>query len=71
MIADDLKELQVVITTHDQRFFNYLKDQLSPAAWSFSQIIRLDREYGPRFTNHKISDELIDTRWGEGQSAAN
>jgi hypothetical protein len=36
-----------------------------------TQIIRLEREYGPRFTHHKMSDEMIEARWTDGQSAAN
>jgi hypothetical protein len=71
MIAEELTDLQVIVTTHDQRFFSYLKDQLPPATWSFTQIIRLEREYGPRFSDHKISDEMIEARWADGQSAAN
>jgi uncharacterized protein YhaN len=70
MIAEQLTDLQVIITTHDQRFFNYLKDQLPPAVWSFTQIVRLDREYGPRFAGHKISDEMIEARWNDGLSAS-
>jgi energy-coupling factor transporter ATP-binding protein EcfA2 len=71
MIAENLTDLQIIITTHDQRFFSYLKDQLPQAPWAFTQIIRLEREYGPRFSHHKISDEMIEARWSNGQSAAN
>jgi DNA repair exonuclease SbcCD ATPase subunit len=34
MIAEELTSLQVIVTTHDQRFFSYLKDQLPQATWS-------------------------------------
>jgi hypothetical protein len=68
MIAEELTDLQVIMTTHDQRFFSYLKDQLPQATWSFTQIIRLDREHGPRFTDH---NEMIEARWADGQSGAN
>jgi energy-coupling factor transporter ATP-binding protein EcfA2 len=71
MIAENLTDLQIVITTHDQRFFSYLKDQLPQAPWAYTQIIRLEREYGPRFSHHKVSDEMIEARWNDGQSAAN
>jgi energy-coupling factor transporter ATP-binding protein EcfA2 len=71
MIAENLADLQIIITTHDQRFFSYLKDQLPQATWAYSQIIRLEREYGPRFSHHKVSDEMIEARWNDGQSAAN
>jgi hypothetical protein len=68
MIAENLTDLQIIITTHDQRFFSYLKDQLPQATWAYSQIIRLDREYGPRFSHHKVSDEMIEARWNDSQS---
>ncbi|MEF3698237.1 AAA family ATPase [Desulfolutivibrio sp.] len=62
---------QVLITTHDERFFCYLKDQLGECGWHFTRITDLDPTYGPRFADHKISDEMIEARWAEGQSAAN
>ncbi len=71
LIATMFDDCQVLITTHDERFFNYLKDQLQAKAWHFTRIIGLDPAYGPRFADHKVSDEMIETRWAEGQSAAN
>ena len=64
-------DCQILITTHDERFFNYLKDQLEPKAWHFTRIIGLDPAYGPRFADHKISDEMVEARWADGESAAN
>ena len=71
MIATHAVNLQIILTTHDQRFFSYLKDQLGDSRWAYSQITRLDRDYGPRFAGHRISDEGIEARWRDGQSAAN
>lgn len=71
LIASKFDNCQVLITTHDERFFNYLKDQLEAKTWHFARIIGLDPAYGPRFADHKISDEMIDARWGAGESAAN
>ena len=64
-------DCQIIITTHDERFFNYLKDQLEAKTWHFTRIIGLDPAYGPRFADHKVSDEMIAARWAGGQSAAN
>jgi hypothetical protein len=64
-------DCQILVTTHDERFFNYLKDQLEAKDWHFTRIIGLDPAYGPRFADHKVSDEMIEARWAEGQSAAN
>ena len=71
LIATMFPDWQILITTHDERFFNYLKDQLEAKAWRFSRIIGLDPAYGPRFADHKVSDEMIERRWADGQSAAN
>jgi hypothetical protein len=71
MMAEHTPSLQIVLTTHDQRFFAYLKEMLPVAAWQFTQITKLDREYGPRFAEHRVTDEMIEARWAEGENAAN
>lgn len=71
LIATMFGNCQILITTHDERFFNYLKDQLEAKAWHFTRIIGVDPAYGPRFADHKVSDEMIEARWAMGQSAAN
>ncbi len=71
LIAAMFGDCQILITTHDERFFNYLKDQLETEAWHFTRIIGLDPAYGPRFADHKVSDEMIEARWADGQPAAN
>lgn len=71
LLATMFSDFQVLITTHDERFFNYMKDQLEARTWHFTRIIGLDPTYGPRFADHKVSDEMIEARWTDGQSAAN
>lgn len=71
LIATMFNDCQIIVTTHDERFFNYLKDQLEAKTWQFTRIIGLDTSYGPRFADHKVSDEMIEARWIAGQSAAN
>lgn len=71
LIAGTFGDCQILITTHDERFFNYLKDQLATKTWHFTRIIGLDPTYGPRFADHKVSDEMIEARWADGRSAAN
>ena len=71
LIATMFPDWQMLLTTHDERFFNYLKDQLEAKTWRFSRIIGLDPTYGPRFADHKVSDEMIERRWADGESAAN
>lgn len=71
LIATMFGDCQILITTHDERFFNYLKDQIEAKDWQFTRIIGLDPAFGPRFADHKVSDEMIEARWNGGQSAAN
>jgi recombinational DNA repair ATPase RecF len=71
VIGKLLADLQVLVVTHDERFFFYLRDQLPPARWRFSRIMRLDADYGPRFSDAQVSDEAIQARWEAGLSAAN
>lgn len=71
LIATMFSDFQVLITTHDERFFNYLKDQVAGKDWQFTRIISLDAAFGPRFADHKVSDDMIEARWTSGQSAAN
>jgi recombinational DNA repair ATPase RecF len=71
MIAMMFTHCQILLVTHDERFFNHLKDQLAAKDWHFTRIIGLDPAYGPRFADHKVSDEMIEARWADGASAAN
>ena len=71
MLAKEFTDFQLIITTHDERFFIYLKDQLSSSQWQYKRIIRLDSDFGPRFVDHKITEEMIEARWNAGESAAN
>lgn len=71
LIGEALADLQVVVVTHDERFFLYLRDQLPPGRWRYSRIVRLDPDYGPRFSDAQVSDEAVQGRWDTGLSAAN
>jgi hypothetical protein len=71
MIGAMFPNMQVIITTHDERFFNYLKDQLPDTRWQYTRIIGIDPASGPRFADHKVTDEMIAARWDAGESAAN
>ncbi len=71
LIAKMFADCQIILVTHDERFFNYLKDQLAGKDWSFTRIIGVDPAYGPRFADHRVTDEMIEARWDAGESAAN
>lgn len=71
LLAKDFSDFQLIITTHDERFFTYLKDQLGEKDWHFTRITRLDPDFGPRFVDHRVTDAMIEGRWHDGESAAN
>lgn len=71
MLAKMFTDGQIILVTHDERFFNHLKDQLAEKLWQFTRIIGLDPAYGPRFSDHRVTDEMITERWARGESAAN
>lgn len=71
LLAKDFVDFQLIITTLDERFFIYLKDQLGHKHWQFTRITRVDPDFGPRFVDHKVTDAMIEARWHRGESAAN
>ncbi|MFA7341094.1 MAG: hypothetical protein WC028_30200 [Candidatus Obscuribacterales bacterium] len=71
LLAKEFTEFQVIVTTHDERFFLYLKDQLGDQPWHFTRIIRLEDDNGPIFGDHRITETMIASAWSEGRSAAN
>ena len=71
LVATMFSDCQILVTTHDERFFLYLKDQLEAKDWHFTRIVGLDPAYGPRFADHKVTDDMIEAHWLNGQSAAN
>lgn len=71
LLANEFSTFQLIVTTHDERFFVYLKDQLSEQDWHFTRIIRLDKGSGPFFGDHRVSEAMIASIWKQGNSAAN
>ncbi|HUT24954.1 MAG TPA: chromosome segregation protein SMC, partial [Sumerlaeia bacterium] len=71
MLAKEFTDFQLIVTTHDERFFIYLKDQLGDRNWHYKRISRLDPGFGPRFLDHRVTEAMIEARWHEGESAAN
>jgi hypothetical protein len=71
MLAEQFSDHQIIVLTHDERFFVYLKELLPSASWDFKRITVLDPEYGPRLHDHKVADTQIEDLHAHGQSAAN
>ncbi len=66
-----LADKQVIIATHDERFYCYLQDQLRARDWQFCRIISFDPEHGPRFSDDKITEAMLEAMWKDGLSAGN
>ncbi len=71
MMAEDFAGFQFILVTHDERFFRYLKDQMPAADWIFRQITAIEKEFGPRYIDHKVADEVIESKLAKGEHAAN
>lgn len=71
LLAERFGDVQTIITTHDERFFSFLKDQLPQKHWQFKRVVGFDREYGPRFADHRVTDVLLEEKWAKNESAAN
>ena len=71
VLAKYFTSFQVVIVTHDEQFFNLLRDQLPEQQWLFRRITEIRPAFGPVFDDHKTSDEVIQERLDSGKRAAN
>jgi len=70
-IADELRDYQVIVVTHDDRFFANLRDALPQASWQFRRIALLEPDFGPRFADHETNEQEIEAAWQQGNPAAN
>lgn len=71
MIAEEFAEFQFILVTHDERFFRYLKDHSPAGEWQFRQITEIEKDFGPRYMDHRIGDDVIDSKLSRGEYAAN
>jgi recombinational DNA repair ATPase RecF len=71
MLNIHFANFQVIVMTHDKRYFTYLKETNKIENWQYLCITELDHNYGPRFTNHKVTDEMIEQRLCNNESVAN
>lgn len=71
ILAKHFGDFQIILVTHDERFFMLLQDHLPQNAWSFRRIIEIKPEFGPSFHDHRTPDEVIQAKLDRGESAAN
>lgn len=71
MLAKHFGDFQIILVTHDERFFMLLQDHLPQNAWSFRRIIEIKPNFGPSFHDHRTPDEVIKAKLVAGESVAN
>jgi recombinational DNA repair ATPase RecF len=71
MLAEKFSEFQIILVTHDEQFFQLLRDHLPEQTWIFKHITGIERDFGPIFSDHKTLDRLIEEKLERGEPAAN
>ncbi len=66
VIAEDMSDFQVFLTTHDERFYNTLKMRLTEKGWQFDRITGWEINSGPRKQSDLMNDEHIQSLIDEG-----
>ncbi len=70
MLVREFSDFQIIVVSHDERFFAYLKDQLPQQRWIFKRITNLKGGFGPKFHDHRVPDAEVERRHEEDKSAA-
>ena len=68
-LAKHFSDFQIVLVTHDEQFFNLLKDQLPQGRWVFKRIVGIRDGFGPVLHDHQTSDEVIQAKLDAGENA--
>ena len=68
-LAEQFVGFQIVVVTHDEQFFNLLRDHQPESGWRFRRITNLDPVFGPVYADHRTPDDLIDGKLDVGESA--
>jgi hypothetical protein len=68
VIAEDLPDFQVFLTTHDERFYSMLKSRLSGKRWQFERINSWTFDQGPKREVDAMSSDQIEELIKEGNA---
>lgn len=60
VIAEDLKDYQIILTTHDYMFYKHLKQRLQDKNWRFKQIKDWKIDQGPLLHNELTVESEIE-----------
>lgn len=70
VLNEDFDDFQIILTTHDEQFYNMLRMQLGAKHWCYQKISRLQSN-GPVFKNHKTPPEEVEAKIRVGEYAGN
>lgn len=70
VLNDKFAEFQIILATHDEQFFNMLREHLGDTRWEYKQIEELRPGVGPIFDDHRIRDDEIEAKIKAGKDAA-
>lgn len=71
VLSDCFGDFQIIIVTHDETFFDTLREQLPKNRWQFKRIKELRDGIGPIFNDHKTKDERIEAKLANEEDAGN
>src|SRR5258706_1432668 len=66
VLAEDMNEFQIFLTTHDERFYTHLRGRLESENWIFERISSYDFENGPRRESDNLRPEQINDLIAQG-----
>ena len=66
VLAEDMNEFQILLTTHDERFYTHLRGRLESENWSFERISSCNFESGPRRESDNLRPEQINELIAQG-----
>ncbi|MBC7907129.1 MAG: hypothetical protein H7Y60_10330 [Rhodospirillaceae bacterium] len=71
LLAEEFKDFQVIVVTHERQFFEYLLEKLPQSTWLTKRISEVEPDRGPVFDDDRPSDSQIEDLLRVGKSAEN
>ena len=71
VLDEYFKDFQIILSTHEQTFFDSLRSKADKNHWQFKEIQYLKPGYGPIFDDHKTDIEKIREKHERNETAGN
>ena len=71
VLDEHFKDFQIILSTHEQTFFDSLRSKADKNHWQFKEIQYLEPGYGPMFGDHKTGIEKIKEKHRKNDTASN